>query len=397
MKPHGVDAVMKPLFVLIGLLALLAGLASLWTLGSRGPESMPGSSLDALFDLDLGGDGYAEVVEERPLRFPADHGAHPEYRGELWTLFGQLRDARGGRYDFQFGLTRLALAANPPTRASGWAADAVYRGRLTLIRADEPQVRSAERLTRAAPGLAGSDAQHRSVWIEDWSLSLSDGEPDRPRMRLVAGGEGPALSLDLVAGKSPVAFADLGLLGRDIGASGLHAYLLPRMAAAGTLTLDGEPRSVEGQVWLEHAWGMLPTGRSRVGLNRFAIQLDQDRELVCLQLRREDGTGTPIPACALILADGQVQSFRRREIRLEAVEHWLSPRSGARYPVAWRLSIPILELELELIPLARNQEADDRVRLWSGAVQAEGRLGGEAIAGHGRIDTTAEVPARSGI
>jgi predicted secreted hydrolase len=132
-------------------------------------------------------------------------------------------------------------------------------------------------------------------------------------------------------------------------------------------------------------------------VNRFALQLDLDRELLCLQLRREDGTGTPIPACALILADGGVQSFRRREIRLEPVERWLSPRTGARYPVAWRLSIPILDLELELAPLARDQEADNRVRLWSGAVQVEGRLGGETIAGHGRIETTAEVVAPSGI
>jgi predicted secreted hydrolase len=246
-------------------------------------------------------------------------------------------------------------------------------------------------------GLAEADAQDRSVWVEDWSLSLGDGEEDRSNMRLVAGGEGPALTLDLVPGKPPIAFADLGLLGREIGGLGLKAYLLPRMAAAGTLTLDGEPRPVEGQVWLDHAWGTLPTGAGQVGVNRFALQLDLDRELLCLQLRREDGTGTPIPACALILADGGVQSFRRREIRLEPVERWLSPRTGARYPVAWGLSIPILDLELELAPLARDQEADNRVRLWSGAVQVEGRLGGETIAGHGRIETTAEVVAPSGI
>ncbi|MFB1490287.1 MULTISPECIES: lipocalin-like domain-containing protein [unclassified Thiocapsa] len=387
---------MKPLLVLISLLVLIAGLASLWTLGSRGPESMPGPSVDALLDVDVVAEGFAEIVEDRPLRFPADHGAHPEYRGELWNLFGQLTDTEGGRYDVQLGITRLALAANPPPRASAWAANAVYRGRLTLIRADEPGVRSAERLTRAASGLAGTGSQPTSVWIEDWSLSLADGGQELPRMRLVAGGEGPALTLDLVAGKPAIPFADLGLLSGDVGGLGLQAYLLPRMAAAGTLTLDGEPRSVEGQVWLDHAWGTLPTSGGRVGLNRFAIQLDQNRELVCLQLRREDGTGTPIPACALILADGQVQGFRRREIRLEPFERWLSPRSGARYPVAWRLSIPILDLELELTPLARDQEADDAVRLWTGAVQAEGRLGGDVIAGHGRIEATAEVAAPSG-
>ena len=389
---------MKPLWILISLLVLLAGLASLWTLGSRGPESISGPSLDALLDLDLGAEGFAEVVGDSPLRFPADHGAHPESRLELWNLFGRLTDARGGRYDFQLGLSRIALAANPPVRASEWAANEIYRGRLTLIRAGEPGVRSAERLTRTALGLAGAGSQPASVWIEDWSLALSEGRAELSRMRLVADGEGPGLALDLIAGKPPIALADLGLLGGDVGGLGLQAYLLPRMAATGTLTLDGgEPRSVEGQVWLEHAWGTLPTRGGQVGLNRFAIQLDPDRELVCLQLRRQDGTGTPIPACALILADGQVQSFRRREIRLDPFERWLSPRTGARYPVAWRLSIPILALELELVPLTRDQEADDAVGLWSGVVQAVGHLGGDTIAGHGRIETTAEVTAPSGI
>ncbi|SDW36868.1 lipocalin-like domain-containing protein [Thiocapsa roseopersicina] len=387
---------MKPLLILVSLLVLLAGVVSLWTLGSRGPDAMPGPSVDALLDFDFGAEGFTEVVADRPVRFPADHGAHPDYRGELWNLFGQLNDTQGGRYDFQFSLTRVALAANPPVRASEWAANAIYRGRLTLTRAGEPGVRSAERLTRAALGLAGAGSQPISVWIEDWSLSHPDGQPELPRMRLVADGEGPALTLDLIAGKPPIPFADLGLLGGDVGGLGLQAYLLPRMAATGTVTLDGEPRSVEGQVWLDHAWGTLPSGGGQVGLNRFAIQLDRDRELVCVQLRREDGTGTRIPACALILADGQVQSFRRREIRLEPFERWLSPGTGARYPVAWRLSIPILDLELELVPLTRDQEADDAVRIWSGAVQAVGRLGGDTIAGHGRIETTAEAVAPSG-
>ncbi len=102
MKQRGVDAVMKPLLVVISLLALLAGLASLWTLGSRGPESMPGPSVDVLLDLDLGAEGFGEVVEDRPLRFPADHGAHPEYRGAV----GRAADA------CRLGPRRSRLAAH---------------------------------------------------------------------------------------------------------------------------------------------------------------------------------------------------------------------------------------------------------------------------------------------
>jgi predicted secreted hydrolase len=213
---------------------------------------------------------------------------------------------------------------------------------------------------------------------------------------LVTAGDGAALELDLAASKPPISLSDLALLGRNSGGLGLQAYLLPRMAATGTLSLDGDGRPVQGYTWLDHAWGAIPMSRGQVGLNRFAIQLDDDRELICLQLRREDGTGTPIPACALILADGRVQSFRRREIQLEPTAQWRSPSTGSSYSVAWRLAISILDLELELSPLVQDQESAGAIQLWSGAVQAIGRQGSETIGGRGRIETTGEQAGSSG-
>lgn len=381
---------MKAVVALVVIVVLAIGFGLLWSVRSNDAAPVSGPSLESLIDPDA--DGFARVTEEDgPLDFPADHGAHPGFRSEVWNLFGDVLDDQGIRYDFQITLTRLSLTADAPERRSAWAADEIYRGHLTIMQAGREGIRSAERLTRAALGLAGGSVQPPSVWIDDWSLSLADGESDRTAMVLAADGAGSTLSLDLAATKSPVAFSDLALLGRESGALGLRAYLLPRLAATGTLTLDGEVRSVRGHAWLDHAWGTIPTSNGQVGLNRFAIQLGDDRELICLQLRRDDGTGTPIPACALILADGRVQSFQRREIQLEPTSWWVSPRTGARYAVAWRLSIPILALELDLSPLVPDQEADGAIRIWCGAVRAAGRQQGETIGGRGRIETTAEL------
>jgi predicted secreted hydrolase len=387
--------VMKWIALPVVLAAVIIGIG--WfLLGGRGPAApVPGPSFESFIPSDT--EGFAQVADENtPLEFPADHGAHPGFPGELWGLFGQLADEQGIRYDFQLSLTRLALSAAPAERASAWAANEVYRGQLAIMQSDRRGIRSAERLTRAALGLAGGRSQPPSVWIEDWSLSLADDEPGRMRMALVAEAAGSALALDLAASKSPLSLGDLALLGRDFDEIGLRAYLLPRLVATGTLTSDGEVRSVRGYGWLDHAWGALPTSTGQVGLNRFAIQLDDDRELICLQLRRDDGTGTPIPACALILADGRVQSFQRREIRLEPTSRWLSPRTGSRYSVAWRLSIPILDMELELSPLVQDQESDGAIRIWSGAVNASGRQKGQTIGGRGRIETTADPGPASG-
>jgi predicted secreted hydrolase len=384
---------MKPV-ALVTIVVLIGASLLLWFVGSHDPVPVSGPFLESFLDPDV--EGFAQVTEGARLDFPADHGAHPGFRSELWNLFGRLEDEQGNDYAFQLDLTRVSLNPHEPDRASAWAANEVYRGRLTLVQGRGTAVRSAERVTRAALGLAGSRPQAHSVWVEDWSLTFTDGEMGRSRMALVTAGDGAVLDLDLAAIKSPIPFSDLTLLGRDSGGLGLQAYLLPRMAAIGTLSLDGDARPVQGYAWLDHAWGAIPMSRGQVGLNRFAIQLDDDRELICLQLRREDGTGTPIPACALILADGRVQSFRRREIQLEPTAQWRSPRTGSRYSVAWRLAIPILDLELELSPMVQDQESAGAIRLWSGAVQAMGRQGSETIGGRGRIETTGDQVESSG-
>lgn len=379
---------MKALVSLFVMLCLVAAGAALWLARTSETAQTAGPSLESLIDPDV--QGFAEVAEDATLRFPADHGVHSGFRSEIWNLFGHLVDAQGISYDVQFNLTRLALSPDAPERPSAWAANAIYRGQLTLLQADRDGVRSAERLTREALGLAGGASDPPAVWIQDWSLSYVVDEPERTRIALVAEGAGGALTLDLAAVKAPIAFAALALLGRDAGALGLAAYLLPRLSVTGTLVLDGESRPVQGHAWLDHAWGTLPTSGGQVGLNRFAIQLDDARELICLRLRREDGTGTPIPACALIRADGQIQSFQRREITLEPTSRWRSPRTGSAYPVAWQLAIPILDLELELRALVQDQESAGAIPLWSGAVQAAGRQGAAPIGGRGRIETTAD-------
>jgi predicted secreted hydrolase len=122
-------------------------------------------------------------------------------------------------------------------------------------------------------------------------------------------------------------------------------------------------------------------------VSRWAIHLSDDREILCIRFGRRDGTGTPIPACALILADGRIQRFQRREIRLEPTAEWTSPYSGARYATAWRLAIPILDLDLRVTPLAQEQEPLGGLPVWSGVVQAEGRERGVAVEGRGRLET----------
>jgi predicted secreted hydrolase len=82
-----------------------------------------------------------------------------------------------------------------------------------------------------------------------------------------------------------------------------------------------ERRDRHRVVWLERAWGALPStfagGRGQLAMNRFLLQLDADTELMCLHLRRQAGGGTPVPNCLAIFADGSTRLYQRRELTLE--------------------------------------------------------------------------------
>src|SRR4051812_15988620 len=60
---------------------------------------------------------YGKVVPGRPLRFPADHGAHPEFRTEWWYVTGWLRgaDVRDLGFQVTFFRTRPSVDQKNPS------------------------------------------------------------------------------------------------------------------------------------------------------------------------------------------------------------------------------------------------------------------------------------------
>lgn len=403
---------MRRALVALGL-AVLAGVGLGWPALVRmtavPPAPAPVWDLSQILGEEVGDFPPAQGPWE--LRLPADLGAHPGFRTEVWGLAGQLTDGTGRVHGFQLSLVRLALVAGgetqPPTpgapqpapqpaRASAWAAGQVYRGQLTLASAGAGRARTALRLGRDALGIAGASPDPLRVWVKDWSVEvLGQGAADWG-LRLRAGAPGAELALDLRPRASPIVGASLGLFSQVAGADGLRLFVVPDLEASGRLDLDGESLEVRGRAFLERAWGAIPATRGQLAVNRIGLRLADGRVLLCLDLRRRDGTGIPIPSCALISGSGpqpRIQGFRRREIDLAPTDYWRSPRTGARYPVAWSLAIPSADLRLELTPLIRDQELDPGTRQWSGEVLVAGRQGGTDLAGSGRIELSAPASA----
>ena len=98
------------------------------------------------------------------------------------------------------------------------------------------------------------------------------------------------------------------------------------------------------------------------------------------ELRRTDGSLDSYSAGTFIAPDGPATRVKRQDFRLEPLESWTNPRTGARYPVAWRISVPSMGVALVCRAAPPNQElvAEDAVgpTYWEGAVTFSGSASG---------------------
>lgn len=135
-------------------------------------------------------DGFTMPVPGKRFSFPADHGAHNDFRIEWWYVTANLQAADGTRYGLQWTLFRSALAT---ADATGWATPQMWMGHAAITTSDRHHV--AERFARGGIGQAGVTSAPFEAWIDAW------------RMKSRAGANADALSaLDLSAAGADFAF-----------------------------------------------------------------------------------------------------------------------------------------------------------------------------------------------
>jgi predicted secreted hydrolase len=263
--------------------ARLAAATLLLLTAACGPREAPPEAGMEGADLAefLGGDaeGYTRALAPRPFVFPADHGPHPDFRSEWWYFTGNLETPEGRPFGFQLTLFRFALAPEAPARESAWATRQSYMGHFALADIARERFFPFQRLARGAAGLAGAEAGPLRVWLGDWTITGAGGE--QPRFNLEAAEEGVGIALELESTKPLVLQGDRGLSQKsaDPGNASFY-YSLTRLAARGTVTVDGEEYAVAGAAWLDREWSTSALAPDQAGWDWFALQLDDGRDLM---------------------------------------------------------------------------------------------------------------------
>jgi predicted secreted hydrolase len=114
---------------------------------------------------------------------------------------------------------------------------------------------------------------------------------------------------------------------------------------------------VLGRAWLDHEWSesLLPEGA--VGWDWIGINLADGSALTAFRLRRADGSAVWAGGSQRA-GGGAVQTFNADDVRFDALAHWTSAATRARYPVRWRVQTPAGAFEVRA--LLDAQELDSR-------------------------------------
>lgn len=349
------------------IVALLAPL--FLAVASCSPAAPPATSSANRTDLSLPElldslEGEFTPVGELPvLTFPADHAAHPEYRTEAWVLTGLVAGQAGTKTALQLTIFRLGLGATPDI-GSDWATKDVFAAFATLADATVDGVEVAERVSRAAAGLAGAGREPVAIWVEDWRLEA--GIPQDGTIALTGRVEiaGVPVELELASRIAAVTPADVA--GENDVPEGPFAYYTqPKLEGTARIREAG---ATSAEFILEHAWGELPLPGSPVASDRFTLFLDDGSQLILVRTHRTDGSGTPETQGLYVADSGEVRPLAAEAVELEATDHWQSPSTEARYPLDWRLRIPSLDIDLRLEPLRRDSEGIAWGPFWMGPI-----------------------------
>ncbi len=369
---------------------------ALLLIAASGYLENPAAAPPPILDPAANGAGaeFAQALEPRAFEFPRDHGPHPEFRQEWWYLTGNLDGAGGERFGFELTFFRVALlpplrppapsAGKPPAApVSAWRAREIYVAHFAVTDVARRRFRFEQRFSRAALGLAGAGGVPLRVWLDDWALTIA---PADGPWTLHAGQPGYELDLALEPQSAPVLNGAAGLSRKSSQpGDATYYYSIPRLTVNGRLLRDGRPLELRGLAWLDREWGSGGLGPGEAGWDWFALQLDDGSALMFYALRDQGGGRDSHSAGTWIPAEGGVRALGNADVSIAVTSAWRN-RAGERYPGAWRVRVPMLDLDLAVHPPLPDQELRTTPPYWEGAVDVSGTRAGHRVGGRGYVE-----------
>jgi predicted secreted hydrolase len=331
---------------------------------------------------------YRTAVPGYRFEFPRDYFDHPDFQTEWWYYTGNLKSANGHRYGFELTFFRQAVSRDP-AQAATWDVKDIYLTHFALSDLDGQKFYHSERINRAGPGIAGVSQSSARIWNGNWQVQWEGAD-----QKLQAIDKQFQLHLTLHPEKPPIIHGENGVSQKSGGAGHASYYISStRLAARGKLDLNGETLEVSGLAWMDHEFFTHQLDSNQVGWDWLSLQLEDNTELMLFRIRRKDGSLDPFSAGTFVDGRGKSTHLRAADFSLQPLaESWTSPATRATYPIAWKITIPKLEIELETHTALAAQELEGNTKIapsyWEGAIHLEGRRGISPLSGAGYLEMT---------
>jgi predicted secreted hydrolase len=353
--------------------------------------------------------GFVVADGSRPLTFPEDFGAHPDFRTEWWYYTGNLQTPEGRHFGFELTFFRVGLL--PPTvelpTDSQWYDRSLYFAHFAVSDIASERFFAFERYSRPGPPaprlgptpsrggrpawygpgrLAGAQGDPYRVWLEDWNVT----ERAPGVYRLQAAQAEITLELTLTDEMGIVLHGENGYSRKGKNASNAsYYYSQPRLRADGFIQVDGSRYTVSGLTWKDHEFSTGVLDENQIGWDWFSLQFEDGGALMLFQLRELDGGTSDSSSGTFIPRRGIPQPVQNSNFEITVLDKWRSPHTQGVYPAAWEIRLFEPGCVLEVYPWMADQEINfPAVTYWEGAVRFEGVCNGAPARGNGYIELT---------
>ena len=319
--------------------------------------------------------GFAVPQPDYSFTFPADHGAHPEFRIEWWYLTANLTGPDGTDYGLQWTLFRSALRTGD---GEGWHNPQLWMGHAAVTTPETHYV--SERLARGGTGQAGVTTQPFSAWIDEWSMS---GAPDLTDLNLRATGADFGFDMALTA-KGPLIFhGDGGYSVKSAAGQASYYYSQPFYDISGALTLPEGQVDVSGKAWLDREWSSQPLSETQNGWDWFSLGFDDGARLMGFQLRHLNGE--VFSSATWIGSDGTTTAYPDGAFRAEPLAS--TSVADVRVPTQWHVTLQDRGVDITVSALNDSAWMATSIPYWEGPVRIKG-----THVGQGYLEMTGYQP-----
>lgn len=300
---------------------------------------------------------YPDVFP-RPLVFPRDFGAHPDYRTEWWYMTGWLAQA-AEKIGFQvtFFRSRTLHSDNNPSR---FAPRQLLFAHAAVALPAEGRLQHAQVAARAGPAGALFSSVDTGLELSGWSLKRTTED----HYKILIPADNFSLELVAIPTQDPVLRGEAGYSSKGPGTRfASYYYSRPQLTVSAKLILKNSKLShaatqpllnLSGSAWFDHEWSSSLLMPGAVGWDWIGINLLDGSSLMAFRMR--DAAGSSLfSEWDWRDAKGHLLE-RRQDVSWQAVGHWRSPRSLFIYPEHFDLRVA--DRTWTLRPLMSDQEVD---------------------------------------